>query len=152
MDGSRFRSPPQRIEALKEYAWPGNIRELRNVVERLLLLAGGEVSGEDVRMALPRSEGPRRDGHRGDNETGPLAQRVLTFEKKVYWQNLNGMDGRSRRPRRRSGWSGAIFTRSASSWGLICKICQNGTKSLIFWDEGWFAARTLPFSHASKFR
>jgi len=28
------------IDALKQYAWPGNIRELRNVVERLLLLAG----------------------------------------------------------------------------------------------------------------
>jgi transcriptional regulator with GAF, ATPase, and Fis domain len=27
------------IDALKQYAWPGNIRELRNVVERLLLLA-----------------------------------------------------------------------------------------------------------------
>ncbi|MGB3629817.1 MAG: sigma-54 dependent transcriptional regulator, partial [Terracidiphilus sp.] len=44
---------PSAIEALKEYAWPGNIRELRNVVERLLLLAGDEVRAEDVRLALP---------------------------------------------------------------------------------------------------
>jgi transcriptional regulator with GAF, ATPase, and Fis domain len=40
------------IESLQEYAWPGKIRELRNVVERLLLLAGTEVSAEDVRLAL----------------------------------------------------------------------------------------------------
>ena len=41
------------IDALKDYAWPGNIRELRNVVERLLLLAGDEVDAEAVRLALP---------------------------------------------------------------------------------------------------
>ena len=41
------------IDALKEYSWPGNIRELRNVVERLLLLAGVQVETGDVRMALP---------------------------------------------------------------------------------------------------
>jgi len=29
------------LEALKRYAWPGNIRELRNVMERAVLLCGG---------------------------------------------------------------------------------------------------------------
>ncbi|SFJ17905.1 DNA-binding transcriptional response regulator, NtrC family, contains REC, AAA-type ATPase, and a Fis-type DNA-binding domains [Myroides guanonis] len=36
------------IELLKEYDWTGNIRELRNVVERLIILGGKEVSKEDV--------------------------------------------------------------------------------------------------------
>src|ERR1700730_1880474 len=44
---------PSAIEALKEYPWPGNIRELRNVVERLLLLADGEIDREAVALALP---------------------------------------------------------------------------------------------------
>ena len=77
------------IETLKEYAWPGNIRELRNVVERLLLLAGNEVNGEDVRMALPasRNSGPTHTS--ADGDTGPLAQRVLTFERKAVLAELD---------------------------------------------------------------
>lgn len=38
------------LELLKEYNWTGNIRELRNVVERLIILGGQEVSEEDVRL------------------------------------------------------------------------------------------------------
>jgi DNA-binding NtrC family response regulator len=36
------------IEALKNYSWTGNIRELRNVVERLIILGGNPVTAEDV--------------------------------------------------------------------------------------------------------
>ena len=38
------------IEKLQEYDWTGNIRELRNVVERLIILGGSEVSEEDVKL------------------------------------------------------------------------------------------------------
>ncbi|MAN60054.1 MAG: response regulator [Flavobacteriaceae bacterium] len=36
------------IELLQQYDWTGNIRELRNVVERLIILGGAEVSEKDV--------------------------------------------------------------------------------------------------------
>ena len=38
------------IKLLQEYDWTGNIRELRNVVERLIILGGGEVSEKDVKL------------------------------------------------------------------------------------------------------
>lgn len=38
------------ISLLKSYDWTGNIRELRNVVERLLILGGTEVSEDDVKL------------------------------------------------------------------------------------------------------
>jgi transcriptional regulator with GAF, ATPase, and Fis domain len=38
------------IKKLQEYDWTGNIRELRNVVERLIILGGAEVSEEDVKL------------------------------------------------------------------------------------------------------
>jgi len=75
------------IQALKQYAWPGNIRELRNVVERLLLLAGAEVDEADVAIALPAiSQIDRAHSHssqysQAGNGTGPLAERVLAFER-----------------------------------------------------------------------
>lgn len=38
------------IDLLKNYDWTGNIRELRNVVERLIILGGKEVSENDVKL------------------------------------------------------------------------------------------------------
>lgn len=36
------------IQALQSFSWTGNIRELRNVVERLIILGGNPVTEEDV--------------------------------------------------------------------------------------------------------
>ena len=38
------------IKLLKAYDWTGNIRELRNVVERLIILGGNEVTEDDVKL------------------------------------------------------------------------------------------------------
>ena len=38
------------IKLLQEYDWTGNIRELRNVVERLIILGGNEISEQDVQL------------------------------------------------------------------------------------------------------
>lgn len=38
------------IDLLKQYDWTGNIRELRNVVERLIILGGNQVTEDDVRL------------------------------------------------------------------------------------------------------
>ncbi|WP_318311519.1 sigma-54-dependent transcriptional regulator [Flagellimonas crocea] len=38
------------IDLLKGYDWTGNVRELRNVVERLIILGGKEVSEDDVKL------------------------------------------------------------------------------------------------------
>ncbi len=40
---------PEAIQLLQEYDWRGNIRELSNVVERLLILCDHVISAEDVR-------------------------------------------------------------------------------------------------------
>jgi transcriptional regulator with GAF, ATPase, and Fis domain len=50
-----YAIPVKRIETeavalLKQMSWRGNIRELRNVIERLIILSGEQITSEDVRM------------------------------------------------------------------------------------------------------
>jgi formate hydrogenlyase transcriptional activator len=52
------------MTALQRYSWPGNIRELRNVVERAMILA----KGTQLAVTLPASPGP------AGKSTGTLAE------------------------------------------------------------------------------
>ncbi len=48
--GKRIETiPRENMLALERYAWPGHIRELRNVVERAMILA----SGPELSIAVP---------------------------------------------------------------------------------------------------
>ena len=40
----------EAIKLLQEYDWTGNIRELRNIVERLIILSGNEISVSDIHL------------------------------------------------------------------------------------------------------
>jgi len=73
------------IDELRRYNWPGNIRELRNVVERLVLLAGeGPVSATEVRLVLPVSDdGSSAGSVPSPLGTGTLAERTEQFEREV---------------------------------------------------------------------
>jgi DNA-binding NtrC family response regulator len=86
----------EAIHALKQYIWPGNIRELRNVVERLLLLAGAVINAEAVQLALPAAQLNSTRAHQSaaaaefsaSNTGGALAERVLNFERAVVIKEL----------------------------------------------------------------
>ena len=50
--GKKIRSVPSRMmDELRCYPWPGNIRELRNVIERAVIVT----SGEKLNLQLPKS-------------------------------------------------------------------------------------------------
>ena len=51
--GARKKSIAKNaLEALKAHNWTGNIRELRNVIERLVIMSGDEISPQDVQKYL----------------------------------------------------------------------------------------------------
>jgi DNA-binding NtrC family response regulator len=50
-----YSTPPKRIsqealDSLKKMRWSGNIRELRNAIERLIVLSGDEITAEDIKL------------------------------------------------------------------------------------------------------
>ena len=52
--GSEYGSAPKPIDAdalaeLQRMPWSGNIRELRNVIERLIILSGDRITARDVK-------------------------------------------------------------------------------------------------------
>jgi len=63
------------VVALQEYNWPGNTRELRNIIERLLILAPGEPSAPITYSMLPPEivGGETQSTGNGDGLTSLLA-------------------------------------------------------------------------------
>src|SRR5262249_47325078 len=56
-DGGSVLFDEGAIQTLAAYPWPGNIRELRNVVFRLVLTRGGRITAEDVKLHLGKPKG-----------------------------------------------------------------------------------------------
>ena len=76
----RFAAPA--VELLGRYAFPGNVRELRNLIERLIIMSPGVVIGrEQVRAVLPGIEaGTGADTQRSGVRR--LSEAVQEFERK----------------------------------------------------------------------
>lgn len=52
---------PAALKALEDYSWPGNVRQLRNVIEKMVILANGErLTTDDLPMEItaPAAEAP----------------------------------------------------------------------------------------------
>jgi two-component system, NtrC family, nitrogen regulation response regulator NtrX len=78
----------EAISELRRYSLPGNVRELRNVVERLVLLSGEDtITAADVRLVLPSEDSAAGLGAAAGSGTtagsGTLAERTEAFEKEV---------------------------------------------------------------------
>jgi two-component system nitrogen regulation response regulator NtrX len=70
----------EALAALEAAPWPGNVRQLRNVIERLFVMAGGEkVTADDVTAAL----GPGSPGAQSALE-GPLSASDLREGRRLF--------------------------------------------------------------------
>ncbi len=71
------------IKELQKHNWSGNIRELRNVVERLIILSGSTVKVEEVMQNVPQAASPDRLIESLINKYGSL-QEIQSYIKKAY--------------------------------------------------------------------
>jgi two-component system, NtrC family, nitrogen regulation response regulator NtrX len=83
----------EAMQMLQAQPWPGNIRELRNVVERLLLFVEGDtVTAATVQTALPGQASPlsatASAGSAVGLGSGALADRVEQFERQVILDEI----------------------------------------------------------------
>jgi DNA-binding NtrC family response regulator len=110
------------IAALQEQTWPGNIRELKNTVERLMLLAtGNEVTSETVALALPAAIAS--DSTSGG--AGPLADRVRGFEKQTILAELKRHHYQISNTARALGLERSHLYKKAEQVGIDLKATRN---------------------------
>jgi two-component system nitrogen regulation response regulator NtrX len=111
---------PEAVEALSRMSWPGNIRELRNAVERLLLLATGAVDRPTVDLAFPPAGdlGGAPAGASAGNETGPLADRVAAFERVTLLEELERHQGHITNTAKALGLERSHFYKKCQQLGI----------------------------------
>jgi two-component system nitrogen regulation response regulator NtrX len=81
------------LEALSSYSWPGNIRELANLVERLSILSSPVVDAPVVRQVLRGSFAPPPTGSPGLPLGRPLSEALDEFERGYIAAALAQADG-----------------------------------------------------------
>ena len=93
---------PTALAVLSGYGWPGNIRELRNVLEQVTLASDGpRLSAEEFTRVLPRDASASRHGERptlrladvvADAERGAIRSALAAAEgKKILAAELLGI-------------------------------------------------------------
>ncbi|MEX0556681.1 sigma-54-dependent response regulator transcription factor ZraR [Klebsiella oxytoca] len=89
---------PQAMDLLIHYAWPGNIRELENAVERAVVLLTGEyISERELPLAIAGT--PVADAPHGDDSIQPLVE----VEKEAILAALERTGGNKTEAARRLG-------------------------------------------------
>jgi DNA-binding NtrC family response regulator len=92
-----YRNFPVAVQnRLRHYAWPGNLRELRNLVQRLLVLGStSEVSLEEVEAALGSAGAAPASaaGARGIDFSLPLREAREQFERAYLLHQLDAAGG-----------------------------------------------------------
>lgn len=84
--------PSAAMDALRRYRWPGNIRELQNMIERAVITSAGPVLSFDVAdLKLPPTSSPEEKTERQDSKSnGSLRDALKKTERQQILAALEG--------------------------------------------------------------
>ncbi|MBL9016165.1 MAG: sigma 54-interacting transcriptional regulator [Myxococcales bacterium] len=115
----RLESPvpalsPQALEVLVAHTWPGNIRELRNVIERAAIVSRGAATMEPEHLAILAS----RDTAPFERPSSTLREQVDTLERTRVLETLEACGGNRSEAARRLGMSRGALLARLRAWGV----------------------------------
>jgi two-component system, NtrC family, nitrogen regulation response regulator NtrX len=138
----RTQGLPQRdlsVEAeamLQTMAWPGNVRQLRNVIERVLIL--GEGTGPIEARELPGQESAAEGGGRlvlgGTMATLPLREAREVFEREYLLTQINRFGGNISRTASFVGMERSALHRKLKSLGVV-STAKGGERGAVDEEE-----------------
>jgi DNA-binding NtrC family response regulator len=116
----RFTVPAQN--RLRNYDWPGNIQELKNVIQRLLVLGeGDDIDVDQTEEALASVATNNTDGEERINYALPLREAREQFERLYLLQKLQETDGNVGKAAKLAGMERTHLYRKLRSLGIDTK-------------------------------
>lgn len=114
------RITPSGLAALARYDWPGNGRELRNILERALILSdSGRLTGDDFAHILPVGATAKANAPAAiSSGVVPYAEAELAFEKRTLEHALDAANGQIAEAARMLRISRATFYKKLAKFGL----------------------------------
>ncbi|MGL6210619.1 MAG: helix-turn-helix domain-containing protein, partial [Paracoccaceae bacterium] len=122
---------PEAEAMLQTMQWPGNVRQLRNVIERVLILGDG--TGPIEARELPGQDAPADTGGRmvlgGAMATLPLREAREVFEREYLLTQINRFGGNISRTAGFVGMERSALHRKLKSLGVVTTSKSGGRGS-----------------------
>jgi len=115
----RVEFAEEAIGALMDYSWPGNVRQLRNIIERLLFTGRDErITATEVRACIG---GQSKFGDRGEvqSDGNRLSEAVTNFERQFLSTELRNANDNVSLLARRLGMDRGNLYRKLKKLGLL---------------------------------
>ncbi len=116
--GTPIIVPDSEMEKLQHYHWPGNIRELRNVLERAIIL---QTSGK-IKPSLLIEQQKKRTDYHSNNDSDKVNGTLIEAEKNHIHRILNEYKGNLSRTAKALDISLSTLKRKIKKHGIEAKL------------------------------